>query len=126
MRFPNNESANHPRIMINNEGGGGGDFTRKYSFLRFVVRKQTSASFKYSPAKTKWMFNHAFVLDIYLYVIRAVARALIWGGGGFVYSYIRVMPDEFLLKSVVFKLISKETSRAAHKYMNIHPPPPPN
>ncbi len=41
---------------------------------------------------------------------RAVARALIGGGGG-VYSYIRVMPDGFLLKSVVFKLISKEISR---------------
>ena len=33
------------------------------------------------------------------------------------------VPDEFLLKSVVFKFISKE-----HEYMNIHhpPPPPPN
>ena len=39
-----------------------------------------------------------------------------------VYSYIRVMPDGFLLKSVVFKLISKEISRAEHEYMNIHPP----
>ena len=35
------------------------------------------------------------------------------------------MPDGFLLKSVVFKLISKEISRAEHEYMNIHPPPPP-
>ena len=34
------------------------------------------------------------------------------------------MPDEFLLKSVVFKLISKEISWAEHEYMNIHPPPP--
>ena len=50
---------------------------------------------------------------------RAIARALIGGGG--VYSYIRVMPDKFLLKSVVFKLISKEISRAEHEYMNIHP-----
>ena len=32
------------------------------------------------------------------------------------------MPDEFLLKSVVFKLISKEISRAEHEYMNIHSP----
>ena len=56
---------------------------------------------------------------------RAVARALIGGGGGGgVYSYIRVMPDEFLLKSVVFKLISRKISRAEHEYMNIHPPPP--
>ena len=45
-----------------------------------------------------------------------------WGGGGGVYSYIPVMPDGFLLKSVVFKLISKEISRADHEYMNIHPP----
>ena len=43
---------------------------------------------------------------------RAVARALIGGGGEGVYSYIRVMPDGFLLKSVVFKLISKEIRRA--------------
>ncbi len=35
------------------------------------------------------------------------------------------MPDGFLLKSVVFKLISKEISRAEHEYMNIPPPPPP-
>ena len=32
------------------------------------------------------------------YISRAVARALIGGGGGGVYSYIRVLPDEFLLK----------------------------
>ncbi len=32
------------------------------------------------------------------------------------------MPDEFLLKSVVFKLISKEISRVEHEYMNIHTP----
>ena len=52
------------------------------------------------------------------YGARAVARALIGGGGG-VYSYIRVMPDGFLLKSVVFKLISKEISRADHEYMSL-------
>ncbi len=57
-----------------------------------------------------------------------VTRALIGGGegrGGGVYSYILVLPDEFLLKSVVFKFISKEISRAEHEYINIHPPPPP-
>ena len=56
---------------------------------------------------------------------KSCGYALIGGGGG-VYSYIRVMPDEFLLKSVVFKLILKEISRAEHEYMNIHPPPPIN
>ncbi len=35
---------------------------------------------------------------------RGVTRALIGEGGGRgVYSYIHVLPDEFLLKSVVFK-----------------------
>ena len=47
------------------------------------------------------------------------------GGGGGVYSYICVLPNESLLKSVVFKFISKEISQAEHKYMNIQPPPPP-
>ncbi len=46
---------------------------------------------------------------------RAVAKALIGEGGWSVYSYIRVMPG-FLLKSVVFKFISKEISRAEHEY----------
>ena len=54
---------------------------------------------------------------------RAVARALIGGGGGGVYSYIRIMPDGFLLKSFFLKLISKEISRIEHEYMT--PPPPP-
>ncbi len=57
--------------------------------------------------------------------LRAVAKALMGGGGGGVYSYIRVMPDGILLKSAVFKLVSKEISRADHEYMNIHPPLPP-
>ncbi len=67
-----------------------------------------------------------FFVYLACHITRAVARALIGGGGGGVYSYIRVMPDEFLLKSVVFRLILKEISRAEHEYMNIHPPPPPN
>ncbi len=47
------------------------------------------------------------------HTVRAVARALIGGGGGGGgYSYIRIMPDGLLLKSVVFKLISKEIRRA--------------
>ncbi len=59
-----------------------------------------------------------------LHQVSSVSYSL---GGGGVYSYICVMPDEFLLKSVVFKLISKDISRAEHEYMNIHsPPPPPN
>ena len=60
-------------------------------------------------------------MKVILIEIRVVARALLGGGG--VYSYIRVMPDGFLLKSVVFKLISKEISGADHEYMSIPPPP---
>ncbi len=55
-------------------------------------------------------------------VDRGITTALMGGGGGggVKYSYIRVLPDEFLLKSVVFKFISKEISRAEHEYMNIY------
>ena len=48
--------------------------------------------------------------------LRAVARALIGGGGMFIYS------GSARLVSFEIKLISKEASRAEPKYMNIHPP----
>ena len=44
---------------------------------------------------------------------------------GLIGGCIYILPDEFLVKSVVFKLISKEISRAEHEFMNIPPPPPP-
>ena len=34
------------------------------------------------------------------------------GGGGYIHIFVFCSPDEFLLKSVVFKFISKEISRA--------------
>ncbi len=40
----------------------------------------------------------------------------VWGGGGGGYIHIRVLPDGFPLKSVVFNFISKEIRR---QYMNI-------
>ncbi len=43
---------------------------------------------------------------------------------GWEYSYIRILPDIFHLKSVV-KFISKEISWAEHEYMSIQLPPPP-
>ena len=49
--------------------------------------------------------------------IRAVARALI-GGGGCIFIYSSCAP----LVSFEIKLISKEVSRAEPEYMNIHPP----
>ena len=48
-------------------------------------------------------------------IIRTVTRRDNWGGGG-EYSYIRVLPDGFLLKAIVFTVCE-------HDYMNIHPPP---
>ena len=56
------------------------------------------------------------------YPSRAVTKALIGGGGG--YSYIRIPPDEFLLKSVVITVDFKRNSSAEREYMNMHPPPP--
>ena len=46
--------------------------------------------------------------------------------GGVEDSLVRVLPDEFRLKSVVFKFVSKDIRRVEQEYMNIHPPPPPN
>ena len=54
---------------------------------------------------------------------RAVTKALIGGGGG--YSYIRVLPDEFLLKSVVITVDFKRNSSGRKRiYEYAHPPPP--
>ncbi len=56
-------------------------------------------------------------------VHRGVTRALIGGGGGGgVYVHIFVFCP-FLLKSVIFKCILKEISRAEREYMNIPPLP---
>jgi hypothetical protein len=45
----------------------------------------------------------------YLHSFRAVARPIIGGGGGVVaYSYIRVLPDGFLLKAIVFTVCEHE------------------
>jgi hypothetical protein len=43
---------------------------------------------------------------------RAVDRPIIGGGGA--YSYIRVLPDGFLLKAIVFTVCE-------HEYMNTPP-----
>ena len=94
----------------------------------FLFRK-----YMFTTVTTKWkpvlIINHYITATITCSLSRSVTRALIRGGGG-VYSYI--LPDEFLLKSVfllksiVFKLISKEISRADQAFMNIPPPPPIN
>ena len=55
--------------------------------------------------------------DLLQLVDRAIARALI-GGCIFIYS------GSVRLTSFEINFISKETSRAEHEYMNIHPPPP--
>ena len=55
---------------------------------------------------------------------RAETKALIGGGG--VYSYIRVLPDEFLLKSVVITVDFKRNSSGRTRIYEYAPPPPPN
>ena len=76
------------------------------------------------------MFFNCFTLvikDFILHCIfedpgRAVTRALILlgGGGGCTYSYIRVLLDEFLLKSIVITVDIKKVHRAEREYMNMH------
>ena len=59
-----------------------------------------------------------FVLLFFTIANRAVARALI-GGGGCIFIY----SGPAQLVSFEIKLISKKVSRGEHEYMNIHPPP---
>ena len=42
------------------------------------------------------------LMEFWITLSSGVTRALIGGGGGGVYSYIRVLPDGFLLKSDFF------------------------
>ena len=59
-----------------------------------------------------------------LYVRRGETRALTGGGGG-EYSYIRVLPDEFLLKLTLMTADFKRNSSGRTRY-EYSPPPPPN
>ena len=58
-------------------------------------------------------------------MVRAETKALIGGGGG-VYSYIRVLPDEFLLKSVVITVDFKRNLSGRTRIYEYAPPPPIN
>ena len=57
---------------------------------------------------------------------RAETKALIGGGGGGAYSYIRVLPDEFLLKSTVMTTDFKRNSSGRTQIYEYAPPPPIN
>ena len=46
-------------------------------------------------------------------------QSTIWGARGWTLIH-GVLPDEFLLKSVVIK-VSEEITKAEHKYMNAYP-----
>ena len=58
-----------------------------------------------------------------VHVARAVTKALIGGGGA--YSYIRVLPDEFLLKSTVMTTDFKRNSLGRKRIYEYPPPSPP-
>ena len=57
-------------------------------------------------------------------VARAETTTLI-GEGGDVYSYIDVLPDEFLIKSNLNSSVWKKIRRPEHEYLNVQLPPPP-
>ena len=58
-------------------------------------------------------------------ISRGETRALIGGGGG-EYSYLLVLPDEFLLKSAVIKFNFKRNSSGRTRIYEYSPPPPIN
>ena len=85
---------------------------------------------KIISASFRGCINHLCFVKCSILVVRDVQHtgvklelALIGGGE---YSYLLVLPDEFLLKSAVIKFNFKEIRRAEHEYMNVHPPPPIN
>ena len=53
-------------------------------------------------------------------------QALIGGGGGGVYSYIHVLPDEFLLKLTLMTTDFKRNSPGRTRRYEYSPPPPIN
>ena len=55
---------------------------------------------------------------------RAETESVYWGGGG-AFSYIRVLPDEFLLKSTVMTTDFKRNSSGRTRIYEYTPPPPP-
>ena len=57
------------------------------------------------------------------FVFRVETKALIGGGGG-AYSYISVLPDEFLLKSTVMTTDFKTNSSGRTRIYEYTPPPP--
>ena len=63
--------------------------------------------------------NYALPLSGCTILHRAVTKALI---GGSVYSYIRVLPDEFLLKSVVITVDFKRNSSGRTRIYEYAPP----
>ena len=67
-------------------------------------------------------------MQVSVTLCRDVTKALIGRGGGGRYSYIRVLPDEFLLKSVVITVDFKRNSSGRtriYEYVPSPPPPPP-
>ena len=63
--------------------------------------------------------------NFYLVTVnRAVARTLIGGGGGGVYSYIHVRPTSFFSNQIQIDQFEKKFLGAKHEYINIQPPPP--
>ncbi len=74
--------------------------------IRFKVCHLQLAVLPYWSILRSLIAGRSYHYSKHLLVARAVARALIGGGG-----------------AVVFTLISKEISRAEHEYMNIPPPP---
>ena len=64
------------------------------------------------------------ITDYSLVIDRAETKALIGGGGGGAYSYIRVLLDEFLLKSTVMTTDFKRNSSSRTRIYEYTPPPP--
>ena len=118
------------------------EFQRKYpsaDISKFVFDADLSKTGDLLTTTTKYRNDNGELFDITGYLFkknylntlhwvpkiwdvggRAETKALIGGGG--VYSYIRVLPDEFLLKSVVITVDFKRNSSGRTRVYEYAPP----
>ena len=79
-----------------------------------IVKAKYEMVFWHEIKSCWYLLRKSYIMGTWLFkvglvVTRAVTKALIGGGGG-AYSYIRVLPDEFLLKSTLMTTDFKRNS----------------
>ena len=88
----------------------------KVSDLQILIKYVFRLHFVHNGQKNSQYFTAVLKYQL----VRAETKALIGGGGA--YSYIRVLPDEFLLKSTVMTTDFKRNSSGRTRIYEYTPP----